>query len=232
MEILDIDEIQLHRLAQEHRLMSEQEYEALKLSIQDNGQIVPVISYKGKICDGRHRIRALQELGETKVNVIKLPGNLSLKEVRNKVMGTEIRRADNVMQKAIRGYKDTLDGSGLTQEEVAVKVGVSRDQISKAKQVHEKLGIQFLENLYHAGKIVLGKKTLTQLRDILKYYAVKPVDDREYEAPTEKLAEIYNILKTMSEEGSIEELLLASTRASKLAKKMMEWHMDEYQLKG
>ena len=222
MEVLNINDIQIHKIANSHRTMTEKEFESLKGSIQDNGQLVPVILYRGRIIDGRHRKLALEELGEKTIKCTHLPNNLSLAEVKNKVIGTEMRRADNVMQKAIRGYKDILEGNGLTQEETGIKFGVSQDQISKAKKVHEKLGIEFLNSLYQQGFVMLGNRRLTQLRDILKYYEVKPFDDREYEAPTEKLSEIYNILKTMSEEGSIEELLLASTRASKLAKKMME----------
>ena len=222
MEVLKIEDLQVHRLAHEHRLMNELEFEALKNSIQDDGQIVDIILYKGKIVDGRHRVRALIELGEETVKVSNLPGNISLAEVRSKVMSTEMRRADNAMQKAIRGYKDIINGNGLTQSETAVKFGVSRDKISQAKKLHAKLGIEFLEDLYHAGYVMLGDRRLTQLRDIIKHYEIKPVKPRDYEAPTERLANIYTLLKEIAENGGMEELLLASHKANSLANSLKD----------
>ena len=217
METLSIDTLLIHRLANEHRTMTELEFEALKLDIQDNGQLIPVILYKGKVVDGRHRMRALQELGEDSIKIDNLPGNMSLAEVKKRVLGTEIRRADNVMQKAIRGYK-AYSGGTMTQAEASVKVGVAQDQISRAKKVHEKLGAEFLDSLYQMGYATLGNRRLTQLRDILKYYEVKPADDREYEPPTEELAKVYIMLKTMS----VEELLLLANRGKTLATKLSE----------
>lgn len=221
METLEVDTVQVHKLANAHRTMTELEFEALKLGIQESGQIVPVITYKGKIVDGRHRLRALQELGEETIKADSLPGNISLAEVRNRVLSTEIRRADNVMQKAIRGYRLCLD-SGITQTEASLKVGIAQDQISRAKKVHSKLGLEFLDSLYHTGYVMLGQRKLTQLRDILKHYEVKPASDREYEPPTERVSEVYTALKQMSEVGSAEELLLVAHRAKQLALKLQE----------
>ena len=222
VEVLDIESMQVHRLATTHRSMSEQEYRSLTLSIQDNGQLIPVTLYKGKIVDGRHRLNALIDLGETTINAIKLNNNLTLEEVKQKVQGTEMRRSDNVMQRAIRAYKDMLEGNSSTQEEASIKFAVSQTEVSRAKKVHERLGLEFLNRLYELGHVMLDGKRLTQLRVILKYYEVKPVKDRDYEAPSEEVANIYSKLKLMLEDGSTEELALVATRAKKYIIKLTE----------
>ncbi len=208
-ELVRLEDIQVHKLAEIHRVMSELEFESLKDSIQENGQLVPVITYKGKIVDGRHRFLALTALGETHIRVDTLPGNISLAEVRKRVQGTEMRRTDNNMQKAIRAYKDIAGGNGLTQDETATKFGVTRDKISQAKKLNNMRGIEFLEELYLSGKVLLGGKTFTQLRQIIKFFEnVKAETDRNYPAPTEILAEHYRTIKDLTSE----ELILLSIR--------------------
>lgn len=216
IDIVDISNLNIHSIAEMHRAMSTMEFESLKDSIQSNGQLVPVITYKGKIVDGRHRYRALEFLGEETIKTTKLPGNMSLAEVKKRIQGTEMRRSDNSMQKAIRGYKDMLDGNNLTQEETGIKFGIGRDKISQAKKVCELRGIDFLNELYENGKVILCGKTLTQLRQIIKFYEnIKVEKDTTYEAPSEILAEHYKTIKDLS----TEELMLLAIRCKKLVEK-------------
>lgn len=42
--------------------MSGAEYEALRADIDANGLIEPIVRHKGKILDGRHRLKACTEL--------------------------------------------------------------------------------------------------------------------------------------------------------------------------
>lgn len=220
---LKVDEVAIHRVAAEHRTMSEMEFEALKADIQENGQIVPIILYKNKCVDGRHRLRALSDLGEEHVKYIKLPGNMSLTDVRNKVLGTEIRRSDNVAQKAIRAFR-LYESESTTQEEAAVRVGVNQSDVSKVSKIKKYLGEATLDSLYDDGFLVIDKKKITQLRIIIKLLIDKKdkPQDREYEAPTEDVASGYSLLKGMYESGRPEELLLMATRARNLAAKLME----------
>lgn len=55
--------MRLHELADLFPQMSEGEYNALRDDISKRGQIEPILLYKGKVVDGRHRLRACQELG-------------------------------------------------------------------------------------------------------------------------------------------------------------------------
>ena len=43
--------------------MSEQEYAELRADIEANGQHTPIVVYGGQVLDGRHRLRACEELG-------------------------------------------------------------------------------------------------------------------------------------------------------------------------
>lgn len=52
-----------HRFAEFLPAMQPAEYESLKANIQANGLIEPIITFEGKILDGRHRHRACRELG-------------------------------------------------------------------------------------------------------------------------------------------------------------------------
>ena len=47
--------------------MSERDYQELKADIENNGQLEPILIYRGQVIDGRHRLKACQELGRTPV---------------------------------------------------------------------------------------------------------------------------------------------------------------------
>ncbi len=162
-----------HKLASEHRNMNDAEFESLKLDIQENGQILPVILYKGKLVDGRHRQRALIELGIHDMKYITLPGNISLAEVRNKVIGTEMRRSDTTAQKAIRAWLWLMEQSDSTQSDAAIKFGVGQRYVSEAKTLYDKIGKEMVMKLYEQGYLYIGEKKHTQIKTILKAIASK-----------------------------------------------------------
>ena len=55
VHLMHPDELSLHPEALSTPRMSEVAFEALKRDIEMQGQLEPVIAYRGKICDGRHR---------------------------------------------------------------------------------------------------------------------------------------------------------------------------------
>lgn len=57
------EHVQPHPISEALPAMSEEEYEELVADIQENGLRDKIIIHEGKILDGRHRARALEELG-------------------------------------------------------------------------------------------------------------------------------------------------------------------------
>lgn len=55
----------IHELANLIPVMSQEQYKQLKDDIGENGLLEPITIYDGKILDGRHRYRAVEELGIT-----------------------------------------------------------------------------------------------------------------------------------------------------------------------
>ena len=54
--------------------MDADEFACLKLDIRDNGQKVPILLWQGQLIDGRHRLKACQELGiEPRVEAVDCP---------------------------------------------------------------------------------------------------------------------------------------------------------------
>ncbi len=194
--ILQPELVPHHEIASLHRDMSSEEFESIKLSIEQEGQLVPIITYRGKLVDGRHRQRALIELGIHDMKCISLPNNISLDEVRNKVLGTEMRRADTVAQKAIRAYKWIKD-TGSTQEEAAIKFGTSQTYVSQAKRLEELVGSVSLNKMYNHGYLFIGEKRHTQLRTALNQLGTNINDQKDREPLSEPVAEVFEIIRTL-----------------------------------
>lgn len=128
--------------------MSTDEFEALKASIQRNGQQQHILAAKTQIIDGRHRFEACQELGiEPKI----LPWHGNDEEALAHVMAMNInRRALSVGQRAILAAraaplkkgenkssypKNSSGREVLTQDEASKLFGVSPDSIQRAHYV-------------------------------------------------------------------------------------------------
>lgn len=92
-----------HELAGMHPKMSEEDYIALKLSIESVGQREPIMLYKGKLVDGRNRLRACKEL-EIDILVCDLSSNAKIEDIKDIIMATEARRHESKTQKAINAF--------------------------------------------------------------------------------------------------------------------------------
>lgn len=156
MERIRLDEITLHRITETHPMMSVEQFDALKSDIELNGQLQPAIVYRGKIVDGRHRYKALTQLGKEDIKVVRLQNNLTLDEVTNLVNSTEMRRHQSPTQLAIKGYRLYKLGK-LTQKEVPSKVGCSLTNL-KAVISLESLGrLDVVELLESGGKFDVSR---------------------------------------------------------------------------
>ena len=157
--------MQLHSLTETHPVMSIEQYEAFKADIAKNGQMQPVIAYRDKIVDGRHRLRALTDLGIATIKVTNLPNNLTLDEVKQKVVSTEKRRHQSPTQLAINGYR--LYKAGAKQTEAVLSTGCSLANLKHVVAL-EKLGrLDIIDLLEKGGKVDIGIANYNKFTDSL-----------------------------------------------------------------
>ena len=116
--------------------MSEEEFQGLKLDIETNGQKEPIIQdmSTGRILDGRHRLRACNELG--------IPPYVERKEVDDPlqfVLSLNVhRRHLNESQRAMIAAKLNKESSGkgrLTINRAAEMMNISRTSVTRALKV-------------------------------------------------------------------------------------------------
>lgn len=125
-----------HELAGMHPKMSEEDYTRLKLSIESIGQKEPVLLYKGKLIDGRNRLRACKELG-LDIKVCDLSANARIEDIKEEIMATEARRHETKTQKAIAAFNSSLKNK-MTYHVLAQQFGVSEKLIKYASFIYNK----------------------------------------------------------------------------------------------
>ena len=158
-----IEELTLHKLANEHPKMTDSEFQRLKESILEIGQLEPVLVYKEKIVDGRHRFWAIQSLGLDYIYTNEISANTPLETVREIVFGSEVRRHQTGTQKAIKAYWATQE-DGITYREAEVKFMTSRTMISACSYIDQRKGNDMLKNLYKGIPVTIGRRNTTSLR--------------------------------------------------------------------
>ena len=94
-----------HDLANLTPVMLESDYTALLLDIEEKGQLDPMLVYRGKIVDGRHRFKALTQLNFETASIITLPNNTTKVEILDLIKTKETHRHQTPTQKAIYAYK-------------------------------------------------------------------------------------------------------------------------------
>lgn len=151
MEIININEVTLHKLTETHPVMGDSQFTALVEDIRSKGQLQPVLVYRGKIVDGRHRLRALKLLAKETIKVERLNNNLTIDEVSLLVESSELRRHQTTTQLAIKGYRVYKKG-GLTQKEASDKVGCSLANLKHVVALAGMGRMDIIENLETGGR--------------------------------------------------------------------------------
>lgn len=124
----------VHSLAQDNPMMDTIQLEALAGSISSIGQQEPIKIYRGKVVDGRNRLKALDMLGINSVKFKSLPHKTSVDELKKIVSGTETRRHQSKTQLAIKAYRLSIN-SGVSQAKAAALIGVSTKLVENASSV-------------------------------------------------------------------------------------------------
>ena len=172
----DVNSIEIHELAKLTPLMTEEDFNALKNSIKELGQLEPVVFWQGKLIDGRHRLKALKLLGIEKIMYTNLDPHLKYEDVRNLVIkGYEMRRHLTPTQKAIRAYNEYIrlknNGEKISMSSVAEDFGSSRAMINRAKKLYEYAPDNIIQALLNGEKVQLGSKGKTDsLYSIINYF--------------------------------------------------------------
>lgn len=145
-------------------------YDALKRDIEVNGQLDPVITYRGKIVDGRHRWLIIQELGIDFIKYIELPNNTTIAQLRRLVQSKETRRHETAGQLAIRAYRlyEQKNSEFSSMSAAADAVGANRKRVSEVKKIIEMYGrIDIINKLFDGEQHNVGTLTIPFWTDSL-----------------------------------------------------------------
>lgn len=167
---LDIKDLSIHDEALATPRMLDVQYEALKADIEQNGQLDPVITYRGKIVDGRHRFLILNELNIQTITCLKMPNNSTIEDIRRLVRSKETRRHETATQLAISALRHmTKSKDKMTQSDVSKMFGVHSKTIGFAKKILVDYKREdLLDILFDGGKINIGTSYIPFMTDSLK----------------------------------------------------------------
>jgi ParB family chromosome partitioning protein len=162
--VLPIERIQQNPF-QPRKAFDPEELGGLCESIRSHGLLQPLVvrmvGDQYQLVAGERRLRAAKSVGKTEVPVVIVDFND--RQTLEAALAENIQRSDlNPIEKA-HGFKEYLDRFGVTQEELAVKLGVDRTTISNlvglldlAPEVQEAVRVKQI-TLGHA-KILKGIK--------------------------------------------------------------------------
>lgn len=176
---LKLDDIEIHDLASLTPSMTDVQYIALRESIKDHGQQVPVVIYRGKVIDGRHRVKALRELKSETIMCEILNSQLSIEDIKEKVMNIyENRRHQTPTQLAIMAYRDYISyqtiGEKYGQAEICKRHGTVVKQLGRVSTLMKLAGEEIIELLFNGNKLNIGtleRPCLTDsLQSLITYY--------------------------------------------------------------
>lgn len=166
VQTVNIKDIKIHRYAELTPRMIPEQFEALKMDIKENGQLEP-IKLSGSNCyDGRHRIAALTELGQTTVEAI-INNELSDSDIKSQVLSLENRRHQTPTQLAIMAYKEykMLSFDADTKESqgsVAKRFGITRTNLAEVKSLAER-SPDIIDYLFDGNKLNIGSATVPNM---------------------------------------------------------------------
>lgn len=138
-------EIEPHPLAMLFPGMADDEFRGLVEDMRANGQLVPVTIHEGKVLDGRHRVRALNEIGEP-IWVVDFDGddpagyvmslNLHRRSLNEAQRGMVAAKLANMRQ----GERTDLHSANLqnvSQSRAAQMLNVSTRTVASSRKVLE-----------------------------------------------------------------------------------------------
>jgi len=175
VKLKDVNNVIIHDLASINHKMTKAEYEKLVNNIAEIGQTMPALFWRGKLVDGRHRLKALKQIGISQIKFLELRNNLTKSDVEDIVRSTENRKNRTKSQLAIDA-NEYMKKNNLTIRQVAPKFGVSTMSVSSVNKISEKLGSDILKELSENGVCKLPNgRYADSLNKILGY--IKSLED-------------------------------------------------------
>lgn len=184
-------ELSIHELTNLTPPMTDADYNALLEDMEVNGQMDPVLVYRGKIIDGRHRYKVMTQLNAEFIKVIHLPSNTTRNEIIGLIKTKETHRHQTPTQKAIYAFnmqklhKEGAFGQAsirITQADAAKLYGASAALLARVSKLN-KLRPDLLEVLFNGGKINTGThehKVITDsLLSILRWIELNKALEQE-----------------------------------------------------
>ena len=147
--------------------MSEEEFQGLKSDIEQNGQREPIITHNRRLIDGRHRLRACNELG-----IVPRVEERSLDDPLQFVLSLNIhRRHLNESQRAMiaaqlnQNVGELRGGEKITINRAAEMMNVSRTSVTRALKVNKGSVPKILEAINSSVVSTSDASTIAHLDD-------------------------------------------------------------------
>jgi len=221
-----IEEYEFHEIASLFPLMFGEEFAPFKKDIEENGLLVPIILYKGKILDGRNRYNACKELGiETKFEEYK--GDKPVEYILSKNL---FRRHLTTYQRIEVGFKIEPIWGEKAKKQMGTRTDLyqnsdkSLESINTLEEVSKALKIS--SDTYSRGKYI--NKTL-------KKYIEEGKIDKEKANKIEKdlrdgKTSINKVYEDLKEKGElvINNIYEAKLHQNKMARRMIIWESKGY----
>jgi len=158
-----------------NRVQDDSEYLKTRESIKNIGQIDPIYIDSGKCIDGRHRVKALKDLGIHEVKAVNIDSSLSIEDKltlcnKDLTSGRDLTKT----QLAIQAFK-YCELTGCTKAGAAKKFGVDKRMLTYAGEVRQYLPLTY-NALMEYGKAEIDGKYTQSLERVYKFInsEVKP----------------------------------------------------------
>ncbi len=178
--------LELHPLAEMMRLHTDAEREQMRQSFIELGQLVPIVLYKGRVVDGRHRLWTTLDLGLESIMVMKLDSNLTLDEVEEIVLQLQGGRQLTPSEKAIQAYL-IMEKKSISMRAAAKKCASSKTLISKVKFIVDILGLKKVRDMYDGKPVSVGGSVATTINKLYNLAVEQDEAERKARSTTKPM---------------------------------------------
>ena len=153
--------LRIHEIANEHPWMSNEQYRDFLVDVEANGIMVPVLFWKSRVVDGRHRVRAAIECfgKDYKIECEVIPYNTTKEEVITMVNSSETRRQQTQTQLDIRTWLKHVHSGDMTKAAASKITSSSPTELGYVDKIHHAYGMDKLLELKKGNKIKVTSKS-------------------------------------------------------------------------